>query len=138
MGNPQTNALKNGAKATNNHLSGRFAGVSNVNTNQYEEHPSTLHGQVDMVTQHKVKNKDPLPQLTNNKFVKQNVVVSNTDINSSTRVAGSDYINDPRVMANLQEKKDVNQLIDMKTLMVLALIVMVFIFILPFIYDALN
>ena len=79
---------------------------------------------------------------TNNKFFSQmdpRIVESKQVINDDTNIyAGKNkYTSDPQVIANL-EKKDANAVIDIKNLMLLALIVMIFIFILPFIYDILN
>lgn len=147
MGNPQTNMLNEGVKSSNSHLSGRFAGANANNMISNEEHTSTLHSSVNTNMQNNgffnnnSQDNDSLPTMRSSKFVKQNVVVSNTQIkadktNSPDPV--SEYMNDPRVRANLSEKKDANQLIDTKTMMVLGLIVMIFIFVLPIIYDALN
>ena len=144
MGNPQTNMLNEGTKSTNNHMSGRFAGTMANNTYQNEEHASTLHSTVNTNTEsnsffNNSQNSDTLPSLRNNKFVKQDVVVSNTEIKTERQTdPANEYLNDPRVRANLEEKKDANQLIDMKTMMVLGLIVMIFIFALPIIYEVLN
>lgn len=145
MGNPQTNMLNDGAKSSNNHLSGRFAGNGMNNSNQSEEHMSMLHSNVNTSIENNGffnnngKTNDELPSLRNNKFVKQDVVVSNTKINSDNGTdPASKYLNDPTVKANLEQKKDVNQMIDTKTMMVLGLIVMIFIFVLPMIYDILN
>lgn len=144
MSNPQTNMLNDGSKTSNNHMSGRFAG-NNVNTfNQNEEHMSTLHSSVNTNIQNNGffnngQRNDSLPTIRNNKFVKEDVVVSDTKINSDIQNSSVDkYLNDPRVMANLEKNKNVNQLIDTKTMMVLGLIVMIFIFVLPMIYDYLN
>lgn len=147
MGNPQTSMLNQGVKSSNSHLSGRFAGTGAYNMVQNEEHSSTLHSTVNTSMQNNgffnnnSQNNDSLPSMRNNKFVKQDVTVSNTEIKTErvdTSVPGSQYMNDPRVRANLDVKKDANQLIDTKTMMVLGLIVMIFIFILPIIYDVLN
>lgn len=144
MSNPQISMLNDGSKSSNNHMSGRFAG-SNVNTfNQSEEHTSTLHSSVNANIQNNGffnsgQQNDSLPTMRNNKFVKEDVVVSDTKIKSDIQNNPVDkYLNDPRVRANLEKNKNANQLIDTKTMMVLGLIVMIFIFALPMIYDYLN
>lgn len=145
MSNPQTNMINNGMTYANNHVSGRFAG-SNVNNNvQNEEHSSTLHSNVNTNMQNNSffnntqQQNDTLPVQRSNKFVKDNVVVSDTKIKTNMpNEQVNEYLNDPRVRANLEANKNASQLIDTKTMMVLGLIVMIFIFLLPMVYDLLN
>jgi len=145
MGNPQVNALHKAAKKTNSHMSGRFAGMDNVVDNQGNNHPSTLHSKVNYET----SNSNSF-LMNNNTNVNPNNIVNNNNSNSFVREKKdnvrvkedenvSKYSNDPKVMANLGKVKDENEtLFDMKTLMIFALIVMVFIFALPFIYNFLG
>lgn len=148
MSNPQTNMLNENVKSSNGHLSGRFAG-SNINAfNKSEEHMSTLHSSVNTNIQNNGfynnggQQNDSLTTMRNNKFVKQEVVVSNTEIATEKQNVSNNpadkYLNDPMVRTNLEGNKNANQLIDTKTMMILGLIVMIFIFVLPMIYDYLN
>lgn len=149
MGNPQVNALNTGVKSSNSHVSGRFNSGGSVNVdNNYVNHPSTLNSKVNTknkeVESHEnndYTNDDPISKMSNNKFFSQNsqenVVNNNINYINEMENEKSKYMNDPKVKANL-EKKDGNEVIDIKTLMVLALIVLAFIFALPFLYDFLN
>ena len=85
-------------------------------------------------------NDDRLVIPQNNTYISNNTPENNTEIYANTPKPTVDYSQDPRVQENLQKKKNNTITIsaDGKVLILIAIIILLFIYFLPIIYNYLN
>ncbi len=145
MGNPQVDALANASRQDNSHSSGRFDNlVNNANqtnvthSSQFISSPGTEMENHLAVNNLQQGDGMSLPINKGGKYFSDNPVNINTQINTGDLKPEDVYINDAKVKANLKEKRNFELAIDVKSLIIIVLILLIYIFFLPLIFDYFN